>query len=68
MNIKSSTPGQKEGVFPYRGLKVLHNLCLQCTPRTEQTANMMAPLSGKHGSNDDGLGMQLVHAVFAEES
>ena len=33
-----------------------------------QTAVMMAPLVGKLESNEDELGTQLVHAVFAEKS
>ena len=28
----------------------------------------MKTLAGKHESNEDGLGMQLVYAVFAEKS
>ena len=57
-----------EGIFPHRGLKVLNGLYLQHTPRTAQTAIMMAPLAGKHDSNEDELGTQLVYAVFAEKS
>ena len=29
---------------------------------------MMAPLAGKHKSNEDGLRTQLIHPVFAEKS
>ena len=68
MNVISSTPGQKEGILSYRGLNVLHNLCLQRTLRTAQTAVMISPLAGRHESNEDELGMQLVHAVFSEKS
>ena len=55
MNVKRSTPEQLEGMVSYRGLKVLHSLCLQRTPITAQTAVMMAPLAGKHDSNEDDL-------------
>ena len=61
-------PGQPEGIFSYRGLKLLHSLCLQRKPRTAQTAVMMTVLTRKHGWNEDELGTQLVHAVFAEKS
>ena len=68
MNVKSSTTGYTEDIFSCRGLKVLHSLCLQRTPRTAKTAVMMTVLTKKHGWNKDELGTQLVYAVFAEKS
>ena len=37
MYLNSSTPEQKEGIFPDRGLQALNSLCLQRAPRTAQT-------------------------------
>ena len=67
MNVKRSTPRKMEALFSYRGHFFLI-ICLHFTPRTAQTAVMMAPLAGKHDSNEDELGTQLVNAVFAEKS
>ena len=65
---KVQLPGRWKAFSPYRGLKVLHSLCLQRTSTTAQTAMMMVPLDGKHDSNEYELGTQLVYAVFAEKS
>ena len=68
VNVKSSTLRIKEGVISLPGTIFFAQFCLQFTPRTAQTAVMIAPLAGKHKSNEDELGTQLVRAVFAEKS
>ena len=67
MIVKCSTPGQKEDIFFLPGTESFALFCLQHTPRTSQTAIVMAPLAGKHGWNEDELGTQLVHVAFAEK-
>ena len=68
MNVKSSTPGEKEDIFFLPGTESLNSLCLQRKPRTAQTAIMMAPLTEKHYWNKAELGTQLVHGLIAEKS
>lgn len=58
--IETQLPERKKVFYPCRGLKVLHNLRLQCTPRTIFTRIMTASLAGKHESNEDGLGTEVV--------
>ena len=69
MYVKSLTPRIKEGVISLPVTTCFAQFfCLKFTPRTAQTAVMMAPLAGKHHQNEDELGTQLVRAVFAEKS
>ena len=68
LESKKLAHGKLEGIFPYRGLKVLHSLCLQRTPITVLSAIIMAPLAGKHDSNENELGTQLIHVIFTEKS
>lgn len=68
MKMKSSTLGMAGGIFSYRGLQAMNSLCIQHTSRTAQTAIEMAPMAGKHDSNEDKLGMELVYDLFTDKS